>query len=93
MINIYKPYGVTVAMIIPMNADESIDETVLLGQTECFVKSKIHGLFCIGTNGGFQYLSRGEKLHVIRIVMKQAVDRKPVCAGVGCVTMNTPTWY
>ena len=82
----YKPYGVLSAMITPMNSDESINEVALRKQTDRFVESKIHGLFCLGTNGEFYALSHDEKIKVMQIVVEQTNKRKPVCAGVGCVT-------
>lgn len=82
----FKPKGIIVAMLTPMNRDESINELELRNQVNRFVDSGIHGLFCLGTNGEFYGLSYEEKLKVIEIVTDENKGRLPIYAGTGCTT-------
>ena len=82
----FVPSGTYVAMLTPMNLDESLRLDVIPGQVDRFVDAGIDGLFCVGTNGEAYALSHGEKLDVIAAVVVSARGRLPVCAGVGCVT-------
>ena len=82
----YKPFGVLPAMTTPMTAAEEVSEELLRSEVRRFLKSKVHGLFCLGTNGEFYALSRDEKIRVMEIVVDEAGGRLPVCAGVGAVT-------
>jgi len=82
----FEPKGIIVAMLTPMFPDETINENELRNQVNRFADSKIHGLFCLGTNGEFYGLSYEEKLKVIQIVVDENKGRLPVYAGTGCVT-------
>ncbi len=82
----FVPTGTYVAMLTPMNLDESLRLNAIPGQVDRFVEAGIDGLFCVGTNGEAYALSHGEKLDVIAAVVAAARGRLPVCAGVGCVT-------
>jgi len=82
----FAPTGTYVAMLTPMNADESLRLDVVPGQVDRFVDAGIDGLFCVGTNGEAYALGHAEKLDVIAAVVAAARGRLPVCAGVGCIT-------
>ncbi len=82
----YVPHGILPAMITPMNADESLNLPALRRQTRRFLDSRVHGLFCLGTNGEFYSLSKEEKITVMQTVIDEVLGEKPVCVGVGCVT-------
>jgi 4-hydroxy-tetrahydrodipicolinate synthase len=85
-IKMFEPKGIIVAMLTPMNADETINEKELRNQVNRFVDSGIHGLFCLGTNGEFYGLSYEEKVRVTEIVMDENKGRLPIYVGTGCVT-------
>ncbi len=82
----YQPYGILPAITTPMTESEQIYEKNLRQQIKRFLGTKIHGLFCLGTNGEFYALSKEEKIKVIQIVVDEVDGRIPVCAGVGCIT-------
>lgn len=82
----FTPSGSYVAMLTPMNADESLRLGEIANQVRRFVRAGIDGLFCLGTNGEFYALTPEEKVRVIDSVLGAAEGRRPVCAGVGCVT-------
>lgn len=81
-----EPKGIIVAMVTPMNADESVNEKELRNQVNRLVDSGIHGLFCLGTNGEFYGLSNDEKKEVIQIVADENRGRLPLYAGTGAST-------
>ena len=82
----YVPHGILPAMITPMNADESLNLPALRSQTRRFLNSRVHGLFCLGTNGEFYCLNKEEKITVMQTVLDEVRGEKPVCVGAGCVT-------
>ncbi|MDR1630864.1 MAG: dihydrodipicolinate synthase family protein [Oscillospiraceae bacterium] len=82
----YYPFGILPAMITPMHEDESLNLPALRAQTRRFLNSRVHGLFCLGTNGEFYVLSKEEKIEVMKTVLDEAAGEKPVCVGAGCVT-------
>lgn len=84
--NMFEPKGIIVAMLTPFNEEESINEKELRNQVNRFVKSGIHGLFCLGTNGEFYGLTYEEKVKIIKIIMDENKGRLPVYAGTGCIT-------
>ncbi|MEE0138846.1 4-hydroxy-tetrahydrodipicolinate synthase [Fusobacterium ulcerans] len=78
--------GVIVPLLTPMNADETINEKELRNQVNHQIKSGIHALFPLGTNGEAYILSREEKEQVLKIVVDEAKGRVPVYGGTGCVS-------
>jgi len=82
----YVPYGILPAIVTPMTDDEKIHEENLRKQVRRFLKTRVHGLFCLGTNGEFYVLSKEEKIQVMKAVVQEVNGKLPVCAGVGCIT-------
>lgn len=80
------PGGVIAAMLTPMTEDERVNEEELRRQVRRFHKTRISGLFCLGTNGEFYALSMEEKLQVMRAVIEENNGRLPVFVGTGCIT-------
>lgn len=76
--------GVIPAMVIPMNPDESVNESELRNQVRRQIAAGVHGLFVFGTNGEFYALSEAEKLRVLEITVDENHGRLPVYAGTGC---------
>lgn len=82
----YVPHGVIAAMLTPMTEKEEINEQELRKQVRRFHGTRLHGLFCLGTNGEFYALGQEEKLRVMRIVIDENQGKLPVFAGTGCIT-------
>lgn len=82
----YKPHGIIPAMATPFHQDGSLNLEELRRQVERFIKSGVHALFTLGTNGEFYALSFEEKVQVMDAVITQAAGRIPVWVGSGCVT-------
>lgn len=81
-----KIEGIISAMVTPLNADESINETELRNQVNRQISAGVASVFCLGTNGEFYALSFEEKKRVMDIVVEETNKRVPVLAGTGCVT-------
>ena len=82
----YQPKGIIPAMATPFHQDGSLNLEELGNQVERFIKSGVHAIFTLGTNGEFYALSYDEKVQVMETVIKKAAGRIPVWVGTGCVT-------
>ena len=69
----YHPKGIIPAMATPFHQDGSLNLEELGNQVERFIKSGVHAIFTLGTNGEFYALSFDEKVQVM-----ETVDRKSV---------------
>ncbi len=75
--------GVTVALVTPMNADGSLDESMLRALVDFQVDEGTDCIAPVGTTGESPTLSHDEHDQVIRIVCEQAAGRIRVMAGTG----------
>jgi len=75
--------GSMVAVVTPMNEDDSVDEASLRRLVDFHVDNKTNGIIAVGTTGESATLKHDEHCEVIRIVVEQAADRIPVIAGTG----------
>ncbi|TSB48396.1 4-hydroxy-tetrahydrodipicolinate synthase [Alkalicoccobacillus porphyridii] len=75
--------GIYPALLTPMDEKENINEAVLKQLTNHLIKSGVHGLFALGTNGEFHALTTEEKVRVAEILVKEAAGRVPVMVGTG----------
>lgn len=82
----YQPKGIIPAMATPFHTDGSLNLGELENQVERFIKSRVHAIFTLGTNGEFYALSFEEKIQVMETVIQRAAGRIPVWVGTGCVT-------
>ncbi|MFD0676250.1 MULTISPECIES: 4-hydroxy-tetrahydrodipicolinate synthase [unclassified Paenibacillus] len=82
----FKPSGIIPALITPFDAKQNIDEPALRQLVRRQIEAKVHGLFCLGTNGEFFSLTEDEKLRVAEIVIEEARGKLPVYVGAGCIT-------
>jgi 4-hydroxy-tetrahydrodipicolinate synthase len=80
------PQGIIPAMVTPFNTQDEVDEKVLRGLVQRFLKAKVHGLFCLGSNGEFFSLSSEEKVRVAQIVVEETKGEVPVYAGSGGIS-------
>jgi len=77
--------GIITAIITPMNADESVNETELRRQIWRQLEAGVHGIFPFGTNGEGYILSEAEKKRVLEIVVEEVNGGVLVYAGTGCI--------
>lgn len=76
-----KLKGILVAMVTPMNADESIDLKQLALLTDRLIRKGVHGLVPLGSTGEFYALTPSEREAVLQTVIESAGGRVPVVAG------------
>lgn len=78
--------GIISAMLTPLNADETVNDSELRNQVNRQIKAGVAAVFCLGTNGEFYAFDMAEKKHIIDVVVDEANGRVPILAGTGCVT-------
>lgn len=70
-------------MITPLTWEQDINEKALRQLTNRFIRSGVHALFALGTNGEFFSLNADQRLKVASIVIEEAAGRLPVMIGTG----------
>jgi len=75
--------GIIAAMLTPLTKEQTINEEVTRQLTDHLIRSGIHGIFVLGTNGEFHLLSVEEKIKIVQIVVDQVNGRVPVIVGTG----------
>lgn len=75
--------GSMVALVTPMNADNSLDWATLHKLVDWHLEQGTHGIVPMGTTGESPTLDVTEHLEVIRRVVDQVQGRIPVIAGTG----------
>jgi 4-hydroxy-tetrahydrodipicolinate synthase len=81
----FKPQGIIVPIITPMNDDESFNEVQFRIQINRLIEGGVTGIFPLGTNGEVYALTTEEKLRVLRVAVDEVKGRVPVYAGTGCI--------
>ncbi len=81
--DMFKAEGIIPAMVTPFDREEQIDENSLRFIVKRLMKSGVHGLFCLGTNGEFFSLSEKEKIRVVEIVLEENNGKLKIYAGSG----------
>jgi len=76
-----KLYGVLVALVTPMKANEEIDFAKLADFTDHLIHQGVHGLIPLGSTGEYYALSADERERVLRTTLEAADGRVPVVAG------------
>jgi 4-hydroxy-tetrahydrodipicolinate synthase len=76
-----KLYGVLVALVTPMKANEEIDFAKLADFTDHLIHQGVHGLIPLGSTGEYYALSAAERERVLRTTLEAADGRVPVVAG------------
>jgi len=79
----FKPEGVCVAMILPYNADGSINEEELKKLLNFQLDKGVHGFLPLGSIGEFIHLSKEEKIKVIEITIDTVNGRAYVIPNIG----------
>lgn len=75
--------GSMVALVTPMNADDSINETSLRHLVDYHIDNQTDAIVAVGTTGESATLTYDEHCEVIKIVAEQVAGRVPVIAGTG----------
>jgi 4-hydroxy-tetrahydrodipicolinate synthase len=75
--------GSMVALVTPMNVDDSINETSLRHLVDYHIENQTDAIVAVGTTGESATLTYDEHCEVIRIVVEQVAGRVPVIAGTG----------
>lgn len=75
--------GSMVALVTPMNADNSLDWQSLSALVDWHLEQGTHGIVAVGTTGESATLDVDEHLAVIRHVVDQVKGKIPVIAGTG----------
>ena len=78
--------GIIPAMVTPVTVEGKTNTTALRKLTNYLIEGGVHGLFPVGSQGGFYALTFEEKKIVIEVVVEEAGGRVPVYAGTGAVT-------
>ena len=76
-----KLKGVVVPLGTPLTSDERIDEKGMRKLTRYVLDGGVHGVFVLGTMGGFTFLEDKEKIRAIEIVIDEVKGKVPVIAG------------
>jgi 4-hydroxy-tetrahydrodipicolinate synthase len=75
--------GSMVALVTPMNEDDSVDEASLRRLVDYHIDNQTDAIVAVGTTGESATLTHDEHCEVIRIVVEQTAKRIPVIAGTG----------
>lgn len=75
--------GSMVALVTPMNDDDSLDEASLRRLVDFHIENQTDGIVAVGTTGESATLDHEEHCKVIQIVVEQTAGRVPVIAGTG----------
>ena len=76
-------HGSMVALVTPMNEDNSLDWGSLRQLVDFHVENATDAIVAVGTTGESPTLDMEEHCEVIRVVVEQAAGRIPVIAGTG----------
>jgi 4-hydroxy-tetrahydrodipicolinate synthase len=79
-------HGVFPYLVSPIDADGRVMTDVLTALVEHLIAAGVHGLTPLGSTGEFAYLSRAQRLEIVRCVAAAARGRVPVVAGVAATT-------
>jgi dihydrodipicolinate synthase/N-acetylneuraminate lyase len=80
-----KLYGVTVAMITPLDDQDRIIESSVQEHVEFLIQKGVQCLYPLGTTGEMFLLDIAERKRVAQIVVEQAKGRVPVFIHVGAM--------
>lgn len=76
-------HGSMVALVTPMNADDSINVASLRRLVDYHIENQTDAIIAVGTTGEAATLTHDEHCEVIQIVVEQVAGRIPVIAGTG----------
>jgi 4-hydroxy-tetrahydrodipicolinate synthase len=76
-----KITGILTPHMVPLDAQDRIDEGELRRYVDWLIEKGVHGLYPNGSTGEFIRFKPDERREIIRIVCDQAAGRVPVLAG------------
>ena len=82
----FKPYGITPALITPLDKEGRLMEEALRKLIDYTIAGGVHGVFVLGSTGEFYGLDFEQKKRAIQITVEQAAGRVPVYAGASEIT-------
>ncbi len=82
----FKPYGVITPVLTALDENENFNAEAYKVFIDHLIKSGVHGIFSLGTNGEFYAFSAEEKIAIIKAGIEAVDGRVPFYAGTGCVT-------
>lgn len=78
-------YGVTTAMVTPIDKENRVDEQAVAALTEMLIQKGVHCLYPCGTTGEMLRLSTEERKKIAETVVKTAAGRVRVFIHCGCM--------
>jgi len=84
-----KLSGIFTPNMVPLDADDRIDEAELRRYTEWLIASGISGLYPNGSTGEFTRFSFEERKQIVRIMAEQAGGRVKILAGAAEANVRT----
>lgn len=78
-----KMYGITTAMLTPLDSDGNILEQQLKDYTEFLINRGVHCLYPLGSMGEMNLLTLDQRKKAAEIIIDTAKDRVPVFVHVG----------
>lgn len=83
-----KLYGVTVAMVTPINKENKIDLEKTKQLVEILINKGVHCLYCCGTDGEMYHLTTEERKKIAETVVHTAKNRVVVYVHCGAMKQN-----
>lgn len=83
-----KLFGVTTAMVTPLDANDKVDVKALKEHTDFLIKKGVNCLYPNGSTGEMYFLSVEERKLVAETVVKEAAGRANVFIHVGAMTLK-----
>jgi 4-hydroxy-tetrahydrodipicolinate synthase len=77
----FKPSGVYVAMVTPIDDGGNIIEDELRRVTDWLIKQGVDGLFPLGSTGEYIHFSQKEKIKILELIIQETGKRIPVVPG------------
>ncbi|MEK6237872.1 MAG: dihydrodipicolinate synthase family protein, partial [Planctomycetales bacterium] len=81
MTNQAKIQGIFTPNIVPLDADQEIDEPELRRYTDWLIDRGVHGLYPNGSTGEFTRFTPEERTRIVSIMVDQTAGRVPILAG------------
>lgn len=75
--------GIIPAMLTPLTKEQTVNVKGIQQLTNYLIKSGVHGLFTLGTNGEFHLFSAEEKMKIAQSIIDEVNGRVPVIVGTG----------
>ena len=73
--------GIFVPNMVPLGADDKVNEEELRRYIDWLIDSGIHGLYPNGSTGEFTRFTADERRHIVRIICEQTRGRVTILAG------------